>query len=330
MINKKISTFVLVASFLATSSICNSQDRTKRRRGKVAYGTLVTPGMPIIQTEAPGQNPITSTGTGTSTGGNNNNTPPPTIDKEAIERNKRIQEIKVRYTDTLSKAQLSCIGIADTLEIIQGLAIGTATASGLGTLASGGALITQLVSDSKAGDKQHIKSGAETGLMVGSTVASTASTVTSAISIAKFEELINKIKDCNKQIKEIKLIESEFVDAETPETDPLLYQISEITSKCGDISENDMESIKGQLIGSTVVSSLGAVSGVAGIVAQGIDASKNDNDKAKTGADITAKVATSVSSATSLAGSILGGTTIATVQENKTKAEDCEAVLMKY
>lgn len=334
MRNSKISVFVLATILFSNSVAClsapkNQSSRRIMKRGTPAYGTLVTPGLPTLTPKDPGEISIITpvepeipdvNPTPTPTP---EPTPTPDVDNDSIERNRRIKEIKTMYQQALGNAQLECIGIADTLEMIQGLTIGTTVASSAGTLASGGSLTSQFVGEKKS------REGLETGLMVGATITSTASTITSAISLSKMDELIKKVKSCNKHIKEIAPIADDLLDEEVDPDDKIIYQVGKIKSACTGFDEQNIESIKGQLIGTTITSGVGAASGIVGTVAKGIG-NKNVGEEVKNKADLASKIATGITTATSATGVILSSTTLAGLNKNKDTADKCEKTLMQY
>ena len=173
------------------------------------------------------------------------------------------------------------------------------------------------------------REGLETGLMVGATVTSTASTITSAISLSKMDELIKKVKSCNKHIKEIAPIADDLLDEEVDPDDKIIYQVGKIKSACTGFDEQNIESIKGQLIGTTITSGVGAASGIVGTVAKGIG-NKNADEEVKNKADLASKIATGITTATSATGVILSSTTLAGLNKNKDTADKCEKTLMQY
>lgn len=330
MRNSKISVFVLATILFGNSVAClsapkNQSSRRLMKRGTPAYGTLVTPGLPTLTPKDPGEISIITPVEPEIPDVNPTPEPTPTpdVDNDSIERNRRIKEIKTRYQQALGNAQLECIGIADTLEMIQGLTIGTTVASGAGTLASGGSLTSQFV-----GEKTS-REGLETGLMVGATITSTASTITSAISLSKMDELIKKVKSCNKHIKEIAPIADDLLDEEVDPDDKIIYQVGKIKSACTGFDEQNIESIKGQLIGTTITSGVGAASGIVGTVAKSIGNNKTD-EKVKDNADLASKIATGITTATSATSVILSSTTLAGLNKNKDTADKCEKTLMQY
>ena len=326
MSRRKISVIVLSTLLFGNSLNCLSANQKRTvQRGRVV-GHLVTPNV-TITTNNPGEIPIVSDTENNDTITDNvpNEEPDTVVDEnEKAARNVRIKEIKNKYKKFLNDAQLNCMDIADKLKVIQGLATGTTVISTAGTLATGGALVSEIV------DKEDKNQGLETGLLVGGALASTGGVVTSAVALADMDKLINKMKDCRDNINNIKMVRSELVEEDVEDTDDTLKAVNDIVSNCGGIDNNsvkNVESIKKILVGSTVTSSVGAATSVVAAVTNNIKA-KDATEENKL--NLATQISTGISTGAQGATLILSATTISKVNKDKDTADDCENTLMKY
>ncbi len=348
MKHSKISITVLTMAMLGNSVNCFAvSQRRQTLRPKHVTGTLITPNI-VTNTEAPGETPSednnanddTSSGNTTpddNTGGDNTSSLPPvnTVDKA---RNERIKSIRANYQRNLNDAQLNCIGISDKLGLIQGLSIGTTVVSGVGTLAGTGALVTEIIDDKVESNKfNHDKAYiAETGLLVGTSIASAGGVVTSAVALSNMDSLISKMKDCRNNISNIKLAKAELLEEDVDLTDKTIMQMDDVINSCGGIdssSVKNVEQIKGILIASTITSGVGTVAGVAATVTNAKahntpDDEANKNKKSKLA--LASKITTGVSAGAQTGSLVLGITTLAKVNNDKDTADNCENTLMKY
>lgn len=333
MSSKKISIMVLSTLLFGNSLNCLSANQRRTvQKGRVV-GHLVTPNVKII-TNNPGEIPIVS-----DTDDKNTTTDPipeePVVvddNNEKTTQNTNIKEIKAKYRKFLNDAQLNCIGISDKLKVIQGLATGTTVISTAGTLATGGALASELIKDD-----DNKRQGLETGLLVGGTIASAGGVITSAVALADMNKLISKMKDCSDNINSIKMVRSELIEEDVEETDNTLIAVNDIISSCGGIdnsSVKNVESIKNMLIGSTITSGVGAATSVVATVTNvksQSDANDSNEDKTKKQKlDLATKISTGISTASQGASLILGAATINKVNKDKDTADACEDTLMKY
>ncbi|MGN0930011.1 MAG: hypothetical protein ACI4N3_05210 [Alphaproteobacteria bacterium] len=341
MQHSKIS--ITILSLLLFGNSLNCMSATQKRilkRGK-SGGTLVTPDSTII-TNNPGQVPIVPPIEYEDKDGDGNNdilqpdkpndntsvSIPDTIaDAEKIAKQNRIKEIRAEYRTYLNNAQLNCIGISKTLELIQGLAIGTTVVSGVGSLAAGGAMASELIQ--AGGDKTSL----ETGLLIGSATTSAGGVVTSAISLANVDDLISKMKSCKSDITNITNIKQRLLDEDVDETDTTILQVNDISSSCGGIdnsSVKNIESIKGLLIGSTITSGIGTVGSITATVTNSIATSDSTENNKKKKLNIATKISTGVAGGAQATSAILSGVTINKVNKDKDTADKCEDTLMKY
>ncbi|MBD5405877.1 hypothetical protein HDR59_05010 [bacterium] len=327
MSRRKISVIVLSTLLFGNSLNCLSANQKRTvQRGRVV-GHLVTPNV-TITTNNPGEIPIVSDTENNDTITDNvpNEEPEPVVDdNETAKKNARIKEIKAKYRQFLNDAQLNCMDISDKLKVIQGLATGTTVISTAGTLATGGALASEIVK--QGNDKRQ---GLETGLLVGGALTSTGGVITSAVALADMDKLINKMKDCRDNINNIKMVRSELVEEDVEDTDDTLNAVNDIVSNCGGIDNNsvkNVESIKKILVGSTVTSSVGAATSVVAAVTNNIKA-KDATEENKL--NLATQISTGISTGAQGVTLILGATTLSKVNKDKDTADDCEKTLMKY
>lgn len=360
MQNTKISIIALSILLFGNSLNCMSAPQKRvLKRGK-SGGTLVSQSS-TITVNTPGQVPIIPEIPFEDKDGDGNNdilqddpisgdtptTPGSTIvDIEKINRNNRIRKIRSEYRTHLNNAQLNCIGISRTLELVQGLSIGTTVVSGIGSLAAGGAMVSELVPDStseKNNDKE--RTILETGLLVGSSATSVAGIATSAISLSNMDDLLSKMKSCKSDISNIRNIKEQLIDEDVDETDSTISQINDITNNCGGIDDKSIENIehiKGLLVASTVTSGVGAAGSIGATITnlniKSSDTLNNisDEDKKKkaqqqnTGLKIATSIMTGIAGGAQGTSALFSGIVLGKINNDKDTADKCEDTLMKY
>ncbi|MBD5405540.1 hypothetical protein HDR59_03265 [bacterium] len=260
----------------------------------------------------------------------------------------------------------SCSGIKDDLKAIQVLAGVSTGASAVGTLTSGGALVTGIMkakTDKKLNELSNMSSlelyeyaknleeeksklekksktlgNVRTGLMAGSIATSATSTITSGISTKKLDNLIDKMKDCDTAAKQIKSyisqIQSEIDDADDLKNYPLFEKAENIVKSCSGFDTANIKEIKSVMTASTVVGGIGAATSIAGTITSAMANSKdvrNDDSEAgvkkEKGLNIASNVMAGISTGTSAGGIVLGAITLNKLAKNVDVAEKCEDAL---
>ncbi|MBD5398775.1 hypothetical protein HDR60_04715, partial [bacterium] len=251
---KKVSIITLSLVMLMNGSLVFSAPRKRRNSGGVVPTATTTATVPTISLQ------------------NVSEVQSLQIEPDYITSNEDKEELKNLLSNlqsNIEKAKSSCSGIRDDLKTIQVLAGVSTGASSLGTLTSGGALVTGIMKaktdktieelenqinkikllesktenlsdnqeeflkqletiipelnadvsalEGKIADetkKSQTLGNVRTGLMAGSIATSATSTITSGINIKKLDDLIAKMKDCDKSANQIKsdisMIESEI------------------------------------------------------------------------------------------------------------------------
>lgn len=254
---KKVSVITLTLVMLISNGVVFSAPRKRRNSGGI------TP---------------TATSTTTST----NTLTPITIEEletkkemeeleigEIIEGQTVIGEISSNLQEKINSAKNSCSGIKKDLDLLFGLNIATTASSGLGTLASGGALVTGIMKaktdkDIEAISKKPVSSltleemkaelesikteleeaekksktlgNVRTGLMAGSIATSATSLGTSIASSVNAKKLAEKMKECNKSIADLKTAREQFLsDIDDLDVKKLGTSASSVLMKADDI-----------------------------------------------------------------------------------------------
>ncbi len=177
-----------------------------------------------------------------------------------------------------------------------------------------------------------------TGLMAGSIATSAASTITSGISIKKLDDLIGKMKDCNRAAQQIKsdisVIQSEIDDIEYLKDDYRFYKAGNIVNSCSGFDTNNIKEIKSVMTASTVVGGVGTVVSTAGTITSALANSKKirnddseDGVKKEKGLNLASNIMAGVSTGTSAGGIVLGAVTLSKLSKNVDVAESCEDAL---
>ena len=184
-------------------------------------------------------------------------------------------------------------------------------------------------------DKETKKSqtlgNVRTGLMAGSIATSATSTITSGINIKKLDDLINKMKDCDRAVNNLKANVNNAV-AEEVDTDLTYYQ--NVTQSCTGFDTNNIKDIKGVMTASTVVGGVGTAVSTAGTITSAIANSKDvrtdDSDtgkKKEKGLNLASTRMAGVSTGTSAGGIVLGAVALKKLSDNVDVAEKCEDAL---
>ncbi len=300
-----------------------------------------------------------------------------TIQTEEVKDYTLIKQLLNELQTDMEKAKSSCSGIKDDLKTIQVLAGVSTGASSLGTLASGGALATGIMKAktdkqiaktkaelekmslaelreeldnieqklsslnnqiSEEEKKSKTLGNVRTGLMAGSIATSAASTITSGISIKKLDDLIDKMKDCNRTTQQIKsdisVIQSEIDDIEYLKDDYRFYKAGNIVNSCSGFDTNNIKEIKGVMTASTVVGGVGTVVSTAGTITSALANSKKirnddseDGVKKEKGLNLASNIMAGVATGTSAGGIVLGAVTLSKLTKNVDVAESCEDAL---
>ena len=184
-------------------------------------------------------------------------------------------------------------------------------------------------------DKETKKSqtlgNVRTGLMAGSIATSATSTITSGINIKKLDDLITKMKDCDRAVNNLKANVNNAV-AEKVNTDLTYYQ--NVTQSCTGFDTNNIKDIKGVMTASTVVGGVGTAVSTAGTITSALANSKdvrNDNSekgmKKEKGLNLASTIMAGVSTGTSAGGIVLGAVALKKLSDNVDVAEKCEDAL---
>ena len=177
-----------------------------------------------------------------------------------------------------------------------------------------------------------------TGLLAGSIATSATSTITSGINIKKLDDLINKMKDCDKSANQIKsdisMIESEIDNVDDLKDNATFTKAKNITQSCTGFDTNNIKDIKGVMTASTVVGGVGTAVSTAGTITSAIANSKdvrNDNSekgkKKEKGLNLASTIMAGVSTGTSAGGIVLGAVALKKLSDNVDVAEKCEDAL---
>ncbi|MBD5405569.1 hypothetical protein HDR59_03410 [bacterium] len=169
-----------------------------------------------------------------------------------------------------------------------------------------------------------------TGLMAGSIATSTTSTITSGISAKKLDDLMEKMKDCDRSITTLKSSVNNAV-AEKIDTDLSTYQ--NIVKSCSGFDTANIKEIKGVMVASAVVGGVGAVAGTVGTITSAVANNKKTKENAKSteegrlnakALNITANISAGIATGTSASGIVLGAMTLNKLAKNVDVAEKCE------
>ncbi|MBR4315805.1 MAG: hypothetical protein IKP65_02380 [Alphaproteobacteria bacterium] len=256
---------------------------------------------------------------------------------------------------SIDAVQTNCSGIKKDFDTIFGLGIATTVSSGIGTLASGGALavgiakvreysfdentiennpekflsdFNNLVNDMKQSmdnSKTKTLGNIRTGLMAGATVTSAVSTGTSIGATVTADKLVEKIQNCNNSIQQLKIAKSIFDAEELPQNETS-SKANEILEFCSGYSNENIKKLKNMMTASAITSGIGT--GVAGVgTVTSIMANKEkDKTKAKK-LDIASNIMAGVTTGTSGASTILSAQSISLAKKDSEMAQKCEEIL---
>ena len=282
---------------------------------------------------------------------------------EELERDRIIEEQTVMARKTLQErrhnVKNSCSGIKDDLKAIQVLAGVSTGASAVGTLTSGGALVTGIMkakTDKKLNELSNMSSlelyeyaknlegeksklekksktlgNIRTGLMAGSIATSATSTITSGISMKKLDDLMDKMRDCDKAVTTLKSTINTVVEEEVNLT---LTTYQDIVKSCSGLDTSNIKEIKGVMTASTVVGGIGAATSIAGTITSAMANSKNvrnaegdEAEKKEKNLNLASNIMAGISTGTSAGGIVLGAVTLSKLAKNVDIAEKCEDAL---
>ena len=221
--------------------------------------------------------------------------------------------------DKISEVKSECSGIKKDLDTIFGFTTATTVASGLGTVAAGGALVAGVmkartdknietiekqfsqmnynellaeVSKLKQEIEEETKKSkmlgnVRTGLMAGATVTSAVSTGTSIGATVNADKLAKKMSDCNQKLYELKIAKSELEALES--SDKSAVEIGEnatrILGACTGYNKNNINTVKNKMTASAIISGIGTATGATGTITSAMANSKkvreDDSEKGK-------------------------------------------------
>ncbi len=268
--------------------------------------------------------------------------------------------------DKISEVKSECSGIKKDLDTIFGFTTATTVASGLGTVAAGGALVTGIMkakTDKELEDLSKLSSvdlynyalsleneekktklekksktlgNIRTGLMAGATVTSAVSTGTSIGATVNADKLAKKMSDCNQKLYELKIAKSELEALES--TDKSAVEIGENATKilgaCTGYNKNNINTVKNKMTASAIISGIGTATGATGTITSAMANSKkvreDDSEKGKKkekNLNLTANIMAGITTGTSLSTTVISATAIADAKKDSKMAEECEAVL---
>ncbi|MBD5397882.1 hypothetical protein HDR60_00025 [bacterium] len=172
-----------------------------------------------------------------------------------------------------------------------------------------------------------------TGLLAGSIATSATSTITSGINIKKLDDLITKMKDCDRAVNNLKANVNNAV-AEEVDTDLTYYQ--NVTQSCTGFDTNNIKDIKGVMTASTIVGGVGTVAGTVGTITSAVANTKKTKENAKSteegrlnakALNMTANISAGIATGTSAGGIVLGAVALKKLSDNVDVAEKCEDAL---
>ncbi len=277
------------------------------------------------------------------------------VKADEIEDAKKYLDLKI------ADVKNSCSGIKSNLDNIFGLSIATTVSSGLGTLASGGALavgivkantdknidtiskrienmnynemveeLTQLKQEIESeNNKSKTLGNVRTGLLAGATATSAVSTGTSIGATLTAGELAEKMAKCNKDLKALKIANSqlELLDAKNEKA-------IQILSVCSGFDEDNINQLKTLSTANAIVSGVGVgVAGAGTITSALANSKKTRNDDSEDGRkkeknlNLASNILAGVSTGTSAASTALSATAISKAKKDSDMAEKCESVL---
>ncbi len=237
--------------------------------------------------------------------------------KKAYANLHEIEMVALEVLEDKNKAVKECRDLYDDLNKIYKLSTASAISGGVGTAASGTAFVSSLVKQNKAAQITTIA-----GLAT-STATSGVSAGTSIAASVKTEKLEDKMKACRNSLSKLKTSHSKFLTefnalSELKQIDEkantlgskTLYgkwkamdkNIQDIFTKCENVknkSNNDIEKlaniIRGNNIASSVTSSVGTATALAGTITSAVSMTKGGNKKL----DLSTKILSGVTAGTS-------------------------------
>ncbi len=298
---KKVSVLTLSLVMLVNGSVVFSAPRNRRRAGNVGINTLRA-------------DTTSATINTTSLESESQNTVAELETNGIVEGQTEIGEASSNLQEKINNAKNACSGIKKDLDLLFGLNIATTASSGLGTLASGGALVTgimkaktdknieaisnkpvsSLTLEEMKAELESIKSELEaeekksktlgnvrTGLMAGSIATSAVSTGTSIASSVNAKKLAEKMKDCNKAIDNLKVARQQFIsDVEEldvklkPSASSVLMKADDIVNACKGYDNDNIKQLQTMSTVSAVTSGIGVMASTAGTVTSALANSK--------------------------------------------------------
>ena len=287
-------------------------------------------------------------------------------EREITERQTRIDFANNGLQESINVARNYCFGIKDDLKAIQVLAGVSTGASAVGTLTSGGALVTGIMkakTDKKLNELSNMSSlelyeyaknlegeksklekksktlgNIRTGLMAGSIATSTTSTITSGISMKKLDNLIDKMQACDNWIGQVNFgisaVKSQIDDTDDLKDNQIFNKAQDIVKSCSGLDTSNIKEIKGVMTASTVVGGIGAATSIAGTITSAMANSKNVRDaegdeaeKKEKNLNLASNIMAGISTGTSAGGIVLGAVTLSKLAKNVDIAEKCEDAL---
>ncbi len=169
---------------------------------------------------------------------------------------------------------------------------------------------------------------------------------TSAMNIGKAPKVLEAMENCNAAIEKVRFATSEL-EVEVSSTDSssnsIIAYASTISSTCSGFDINNMTTVKNLAIGSTVTSSLGAVSAISGTVTSAMANSNNvrtaqyakdaDVEKAQNkekNLNFVSNILAGVSLGAAAGSLALGVAQIAVLNKDFEQAELCAEILLNY
>ena len=359
---KKVSILVLV-SFIFNCGEAFSAPRNSRMRSAGGRRAFVrnagnTGGVAIQapQTQTPTEEIVSA---------------PATFDADVPVSEEEVNTAEVRekianLQSKISEVRSECSGIKKDLDTIFGFTTATTVASGIGTVAAGGALVTGIMKaktdkeleelsklssvdlynyalsleneekKTKLEKKSKTLGNVRTGLMAGATVTSAVSTGTSIGATVNADKLAKKMSDCNQKLYELKIAKSELEALET--TDKFAVEVGENATKilgaCTGYNKNNINTVKNKMTASAIISGIGTATGATGTITSAMANSKkvreDDSEKGKKkekNLNLTANIMAGITTGTSLSTTVISATAIADAKKDSKMAEECEAVL---
>ena len=296
---------------------------------------------------------------------------PATFDADVPVSGEEVNTAEVRekianLQSKISEVKSECSGIKKDLDTIFGFTTATTVASGLGTVAAGGALVTGIMkakTDKELEDLSKLSSvdlynyalsleneekktklekksktlgNVRTGLMAGATVTSAVSTGTSIGATVNADKLAKKMSDCNQKLYELKIAKSELEALES--ADKSAVEIGENATKilgaCTGYNKNNINTVKNKMTASAIISGIGTATGATGTITSAMANSQkvreDDSEKGKKkekNLNLTANIMAGITTGTSLSTTVISATAIADAKKDSKMAEECEAVL---